>query len=57
MSSVKLLEQVNSILVHVVSRFHEEYLSEHPEIFIQLALGIELFNEPEACLAVYRPHA
>ena len=57
MSSVKLLEQVNSILVHVVSRFHEEYLSEYPEIFIQFALSIELFNESEACLPIYRPDA
>jgi hypothetical protein len=56
MSSVKLLEKVNSILVHMVSRFHEEYLSEDPEIFIQLALGIKLFNKTEACLPMHRPH-
>lgn len=56
MTSIKLLEKVNSILVHVVARFHEEYLSQDPKIFIQFALGIELFNEPETCPPMQPPH-
>ena len=56
MSSVKMLELVNSIMVNVLSRLHEEYLSDDPEIFIKFVLGIELFNEPEACLPMHRPH-
>ncbi len=56
MTSIKLLKQVNSILMHVVSGFHEEYFSEDLKMLIQFALGIELFNEPETCLSMYRSH-